>query len=536
MIKITKRVILLIALTINMTACSEYLEELNVNPTTTTSIDMNAQLTYAQLLTWGDWMTVQTFNYYLSAFVQQMQGEWNTTQYGGTYRIYNSMMSDMWERIYTKPIKNLEDAIYQSGDEQEWQNVKAICRVMRVYYYMLLTDTFGDVPYSQAGQGLISDIIMPEYDSQESIYYDMLDELEEVVAELDETAESVTGDVIYQGDVAMWRKLANSIRLRAAMRLVKVDPDTAMSQVVSLLSSTDGLLSSEDEDALIVYLDINDWSEDEFRRNALAQTWRTRDAFATSYVCSTTWNYLTDTSDPRLLRMFRMYYQTVGAESDPFSRQDITEEVMAWGLAQPVKPGFYWYDSWPSGYWDAELEDWIDQDTRPMVNNQYMYGSAPGVIMTFAEVELLLADAAVRWPEVAALVDAQSKYQSGVGAAMDLLAKYGIDSVTDDEKTAYFAANAFPSDSEAKLEVINSQLWLLHFNNAPEAYSNWRRSGYPTLLPACDHGAVTIDSQEIPRRLNYPTSEASYNAANYQAAIAKMGGKDDWNQRVWWDI
>lgn len=165
-----------------------------------------------------------------------------------------------------------------------------------------------------------------------------------------------------------------------------------------------------------------------------------------------------------------------------------------------------------------------------------MYGSAPGVIMTFAEVELLLADAAVRWPEVAALVDAQSKYQSGVGAAMDLLAKYGIDSVTDDEKTAYFAANAFPSDSEAKLEVINSQLWLLHFNNAPEAYSNWRRSGYPTLLPACDHGAVTIDSQEIPRRLNYPTSEASYNAANYQAAIAKMGGKDDWNQRVWWDI
>ncbi len=535
MIKLAKRVILLVTLSLNISACTD-LEALNVDPTTTTSIDMNAQLTYSQLLTWGDWMTVQTFNYYLSAFVQQMQGEWNTTQYGGTYRIYNSMMSDMWERIYTKPIKNLEDAIYQSGDDEQWQNLKSISRVMRVYYYMLLTDTFGDVPYSEAGQGLISEQIMPSYDSQESIYYDLLNELEEAVAQMDSSLTAVTGDVIYEGDLTSWRKLANSLRLRAAMRLVKVDPTTAESQVLALLSSEDGLLSSGDDDALVIYMDINDWSEDEFRRSALAQTWRSRDAFSTSYVCSTTWDYLSDTSDPRLLRMFRMYYQTVGAESDPFSRQDITEDVMAWDLAQPVKPGYYWYDSWPSGYWDAELEDWIDQDTRPMVNNKFMIGSAPGVIMTFAEVELLLADAAVRWPSVGALVDVQSKYESGVTAAMDLLTKYGIEEVSDEEKAEYFTLNPLPTSSEEQLEVINSQIWLLHFTNAPEAFSNWRRSGYPQLLPAVDYGAVTIDSQTIPRRLNYPTSESNYNAANYNAALEAMGGKDDWNQSVWWDI
>ncbi len=536
MIKIAKRALLLLALAVNITACSDYLEELNVDPTTTTSIDMNAQLTYAQLLTWGDWMTVQTYNYYLSAFVQQMQGEWNTTEYGGKYRIYNSLMADLWERIYTKPIKNLEDAVYQSGDEEEWQNLKSISRVMLAYYYMILTDTYGDVPYSSAGMGIIEDEIMPAYDTQESIYYDILNELEEVVGELREDTAAVTGDIIYGGDVALWRKLANSIRLRAAMRLVKVAPETTEAQVLSILSSSDGVLSSDDQDAIIVYMDINDWDESEFRRNALAQTWRTRDAYSTSYVCSTTWNHLTDTSDPRRLKMFRMYYQTVGAESDPFSRQEITDDVLANDLAQPVKPGFYWYDSWPSGYWDNDLLDWIDQDTRPMVNVQYMYGSSPGVIMTFAEVELLLADAAVRYPSVAALVDVETKYYSGVSAAMDQIINYGIEAISDEEKAAYFALNPLPTTSEERLEQINTQLWLLHFNNAPEAYSNWRRSGYPTLLSAVEHGAVTINSTEIPRRLNYPTSESNYNSANYNAAIAAMGGSDDWNQRVWWDI
>ncbi len=78
-------------------------------------------------------------------------------------------------------------------------------------------------------------------------------------------------------------------------------------------------------------------------------------------------------------------------------------------------------------------------------------------------------------------------------------------------------------------------MWILHLHNAPEAYANWRRTDYPKLKPSNDYGAITIESQSIPRRLNYPLSERSYNRKAYEAAIEAMGGRDNWNARVWWD-
>ena len=88
---------------------------------------------------------------------------------------------------------------------------------------------------------------------------------------------------------------------------------------------------------------------------------------------------------------------------------------------------------------------------------------------------------------------------------------------------------------EERLKAINEQLWILHFNNTPEGYANWRRSGYPELLSSSNYGAVTIDSREIPRRLCYPLFESSYNPEGYAWAIERLGGTDNWNKSVWWD-
>lgn len=520
-----------------LSSCTDF-EELNTNPTKSTGVDPNSQLTYAQLMTWGDWLTVQTYAYYCAPFAQLMQGDWATTQYGGQYRRYNEYMNGPWERIYTISLKNLIDAADRSKGVERYTNVRQIIRIMQVYYFTILTDLYGDIPYAEAGKGFTEDIISPVYSTQKYIYHDMLKELREAAATFDPALPLATGDVIFKGDVAKWKRLANSMRLRLAMRLTKVEPETALAEVSDILSDEAGLLTEAD-DALIAYMNLNDWDAGEFRRNALSQQWYGRETFPTPYVCSTLWDKLRETNDPRTLRIARCYSEE-GYTTIPFGRVDLTDEMLAlkgWNQFQPVRPGYFWYDNWPSGYQSTLTKAWEMKACRPVINNAFLRTDVPGVIMTYAETQLLLAEARARWGAQlpAGDADAAGHYRNGVRAAMKFLNRYGVETITDTEIAAFLDANPLPATLQGQLKSINEQLWILHLLNLPEAYANWRRSGYPELRAASEYGALTIDSRTIPRRLNYPQNEASYNSASYQEAIAAMGGTDSWNARVWWD-
>ena len=224
---------------------------------------------------------------------------------------------------------------------------------------------------------------------------------------------------------------------------------------------------------------------------------------------------------------------------NPFGRIDLTDEIVnSKGLSQfqPPNPGYFWYDKWPSGYWSNSTNKWQDKSCRPQLNNAFLKGNAPGLLITYAEVQLLLSEAKVRWnAQLPGTTSAEEYYKNGVTAAMKLLTEYGINAVTDAELSAFFTANPFPSAANDRLKIINEQIWVLHLNNGSEAFANWRRSGYPELKSSYEYGAVTIESQTIPRRLNYPLTEASYNSEAYNAALEAMGGVDSWNARVWWD-
>ena len=114
--------------------------------------------------------------------------------------------------------------------------------------------------------------------------------------------------------------------------------------------------------------------------------------------------------------------------------------------------------------------------------------------------------------------------------------KFGAKTFDEQAIDTYLLANPLPANGlDAQLTAINTQLWILHFNNIPEGYANWRRTDIPVLLPSPHYGAVTIDSQTTPLRLCYPLFESSYNPEGYQSAIQAMDGKDDWNSPVWWD-
>ena len=478
-------------------SCSDsYMEDLNTDKSKANSIDPNAQLTTAELQTYGDLGMVEIYRNYLYAFTQQLMGCWNTTNYGGRHTVDNNEMGRIWTSFYPKAIKNLTDAIHRSAEDGNRKNINAILRIYRVYMMSVITDIYGDAPYSEAGQGYLKEIYNPKYDTQEDIYNDFFTELKDAASALNAANDRITGDVIYNGDVAKWIKLANSLRLRYAMRISDVAPEKARKEFEDALTSEGGVLTSGSDDALIKYMDISfSFGQDsytDYRGNALSQLLFGNDpANNPSYLCSTFFNQLYNTKDPRTFMIARFYYDGLMSQTSPDNRIDLTDEITGKGIAMnPCQPGAFSYDPWPQGY-DSDMmkeiaktnpsvETTMARETEPKLANNFLRGDNPGVVMTCAEVNLLLAEASLKKWNTGGTVE--GFYSKGVRAAMDFLAdNYGYDRISDNDFNAYIADNGIGHTEQQAKAAINTQAWILHFTNPAECWANVRRSGYPRL-------------------------------------------------------
>lgn len=535
-------------------SCSDsYMEDLNTDKSKANSIDPNAQLTTAELQTYGDLGMVEIYRNYLYAFTQQLMGCWNTTNYGGRHTVDNNEMGRIWTSFYPKAIKNLTDAIHRSEEDENRKNINAILRIYRVYMMSVITDIYGDAPYSEAGLGYLKEIYNPKYDTQEDIYNDFFTELKDAASALDAANDRITGDVIYNGDVAKWIKLANSLRLRYAMRISDVAPEKARKEFEDALASEGGVLTSGSDDALIKYMDISfSFGQDsytDYRGNALSQLLFGNDpANNPSYLCSTFFNQLYNTKDPRTFMIARFYYDGLMSQTSPDNRIDLTDEITGKGIAMnPCQPGAFSYDPWPQGY-DSDMmkeiaktnpsvETTMARETEPKLANSFLRGDNPGVVMTCAEVNLLLAEASLKKWNTGGTVE--GFYSKGVRAAMDFLAdNYGYDRISDNDFNTYIADNGTGHTEQQAKAAINTQAWILHFTNPAECWANVRRSGYPRLKSPAEYGfgQYLTGGKDIPVRLCYPTLESSYNKPGYDEALKRMGGKDSWNTHVWWDV
>lgn len=535
-------------------SCSDsYMEDLNTDKSKANSIDPNAQLTTAELQTYGDLGMVEIYRNYLYAFTQQLMGCWNTTNYGGRHTVDNNEMGRIWTSFYPKAIKNLTDAIHRSTEDENRKNINAILRIYRVYMMSVITDIYGDAPYSEAGLGYLKEIYNPKYDTQEDIYNDFFTELKDAASALDAANDRITGDVIYNGDVAKWIKLANSLRLRYAMRISDVAPEKARKEFEDALASEGGVLTSGSDDALIKYMDISfSFGQDsytDYRGNALSQLLFGNDpANNPSYLCSTFFNQLYNTKDPRTFMIARFYYDGLMSQTSPDNRIDLTDEITGKGIAMnPCQPGAFSYDPWPQGY-DSDMmkeiaktnpsvETTMARETEPKLANNFLRGDNPGVVMTCAEVNLLLAEASLKKWNTGGTVE--GFYSKGVRAAMDFLAdNYGYDRISDNDFNTYIADNGTGHTEQQAKAAINTQAWILHFTNPAECWANVRRSGYPRLKSPAEYGfgQYLTGGKDIPVRLCYPTLESSYNKTGYDEALKRMGGKDSWNTHVWWDV
>lgn len=557
-------IMLLSALTLGgtFTSCSDnHMESVNTDDTKSPTINPNAQLTTALLQTYGDFGLMDTYRSYITGFTQYFAGGWNVSFYAGAVNPDNDQMRLIWDQYYSVGIKNLVDAIHNSKD---MPNTNAALRIHRVYLMSILTDTYGDIPCSEAGLGFIEGISNPKYDKQEDIYNWFFAELKDCVSQLGTGSDRISGDVTsLNGDTDLWKKYANSLILRFAMRISDVNPALAQQEFEGVLASESGYIGNSSENAYVKYLDapftLYDGSRDlDFRANALSEILYGQDPTSPTFVCSTLYNMLKDNNDPRLLKICRNYINTTRSETKPEGCFDVTDDMVAWENAggtgvQANDPGAAWWDQWPTVPATSEIptlqqlvnnypDKGYDQSnyparmTRPFLALAFEQPNCPGILITSAEVEFLLAEAATKgW---AVQGDAESHYEAGIRAAMQLLNDcYDIvGKISETDINDYIAANPLGDNPK---EQINKEAYILHLTNPSEAWANLRRSDYPVLQDRAKFGNFTytcVDGFKTPVRLKYPNLEAKYNSVNYKEAIERLGGTDDWHKRMWWDV
>ena len=499
----------LIALLTGTSSCDKGFDDLNINPT--------AALTINPVFTFNNAMINTAFPGSTLVFehpiVQQMFSPNSGVLAGGNFNIDNrgpvGPNAAIWQGYYQNVVRYLVDVLAQTKDNPQRSNLYNMARIWRAYTFMVLTDTYGDIPYFEAGLGYLSGNITPKYDAQQVIYDDLIKELTEATAALDATKPTEAGEITYGGDIAKWKRAGNSILLRVGMRLSEVNPTLAQSTVQKAVA---GGVMQANTDNLVVRNDAN-------YKNAVGNTLNSTEA-ANYYLTGYFVDYLKSTADPRLASIAVRY---VGAKSGPEQTASRASRDPAMQIGMPL------------GFDNGTIRD---RATADKLASFYDYSQldrtrlgrfdAPTFLVTNAQTQLLLAEAAQRgWTTG----NAADFYNAGVTAHMQQLGTTDAGSaVPASAITAYLQANPYV---EAKgLELINTQYWVASFLNGPEVFANFRRSGYPVLTPN-PYPGKEITGNFI-NRLSYPDSEISVNTANRQEAITRQG-PDNLDTRVWWD-
>ena len=244
----------LTAAALTFTACSDSLmNEINTDETKATSIAPSAQLTTGLLQTYGDFGLMDTYRSYVTGFTQHFAGGWNVTNFAGSVHAEDDQMRLVWDQFYNVAIKNMVDAIANSADKP---STNAALRIHLVYIMSMLTDIYGDIPCKQAGKGYTEGISTPVYDKQEDIYNWFFEELAACVDQLGKDPTHIDGDVTsLKGSPEAWRKYANSLRMRFAMRISDKAPEKAREEFEKAVKADGGYISSSNDDAYIIYTD-----------------------------------------------------------------------------------------------------------------------------------------------------------------------------------------------------------------------------------------------------------------------------------------
>ena len=491
---------LVVALLVTGVGCTKFSDNINVDPNVPT------RASNAQLLTYSiSWMANSIESVSGLLYVQH----WSEKPYTDNSR-YTVVNYDFYD-IYTQPLANLQTILNATTfdvNEGSANNQKAVARILKAWFFWHMTDRWGDIPYFNSLKG--KENFSPIYDKQKDIYYDLLKELKEAAAQID-NGNKVAGDQLYNGDVASWKRFANSMRLLMALRLSKADPAKGKAEFTDALSG--GVFTDNSQNAVYVHLaDAANQSYWYYVANVQNRSWY----WASKPIV----DYMKPLNDPRL---------PIFAD----------------------KNGSGAYNGVPYGL-DGNAVGLIPDASVSLTGVHVRAQNAPTYVVTYAQVLFALAEANKLGWLPGGDVEAKDKYEAAIEASIrqwnrnsfksydptiDKQVERVVYSAGDKGDTtglaAYKAQPEVAYNSADALKKIGYQRWLHLYMNGYEAWAEWRRTGFPALTPAPNNGNIPI-----PRRQAYPVKEQNINGDNYRLAISSqplLAGKDDLNGRVWWD-
>jgi hypothetical protein len=484
-------------------ACDNDFDELNTNTTAATAIDPAFQMNTAIINS-----SLQALIFEIG-IVQQIISPNSGVLTGANYNQDNrATTDDNWQGYYRNVIKNTRDILAITEELPDRSNLRNMARILQAHAFMVLTDSYGDIPYSEGGLGYVEQINFPVYEAQENIYPMIIQELTEATAALDAGGKIETAEILYNGDIAKWKKFGYSLLLRAGMRLSKANETLAASTVSAAFQG--GVMTTNDDNAMMKH--------DQNYQNPIGGTLNSTEA-ANFYLTEPFVDYLKSTNDPRLSAIAVRY---VGAKSGPEQTVAIQSYDPALQIGMPMGLDNTGAVAAAADLGLASFYDFSQADRRRLTKLAAQY-----FFVTAAQTYLLLAEARERgWITTGTV---EQYYNAGVVAHMEQLGTVDpLSAVPAAAITDYLAANPF--DPGNALEQINTQYWVASFLNGPEAFANFRRSGFPALAPNPFPGREV----EFISRLTYPNSEISVNTDNVNEAIGRMG-PDELDTKVWWD-
>jgi len=501
-------------------SCDNGFEEMNVNPNASTEVVPGFLFTRAQLTTvsvnfvGAAYLTIGGSMQHFATYKEvPAAGDkyFNYTYSNGSWALYGGDPSNSGAVI---EIEQVIEAVSKAPADV---NKLSAARIWKAYLYHRLTDLYGDIPYSQAGKALSDKNYTPKYDLQSAIYADMLKELEESIKAFD-AAQATFGnaDLMYSGDITKWKKFGYSLMLRLGMRLTEIDPALAKTWVQKAIAG--GVITSDADVATIAYVDGSITANRNFISSGLIGTDYVTpggDNVEGGKLAKTFVDYLKTTKDPRLNVVSIVWVPS--ADGKTFTADTTT--ALQKGMPNAA------FNSLP-----ADFNTY--SEPNPATVLKY---NAPLIVLGNAEMDLLLAEAAVRgWYSGST---AQAAYNDAVKAAMKQWALFGSAGVISDAKiNAYLAANPYKTSGTVaeQMQQIQTQKWVsLFLEDEYEIFSNWRRTGFPNLTPTNYPGNLT--GGKIPTRFVIPDSEGIYNETNFLEARTRQGGTNTLSSVVWWD-
>jgi len=449
-----------------------------------------------------------------------------------------------WTSTYTTLTNNLAAIIRKTSDDPALVNKYAIARILKAWIFSQCTDTYGDIPYFESNKAPDEVVTHPKYDLQKSIYEDLLKELKEAAVQLDVSKASYgAADLIYQGNVNKWKKFANSLRLRLALRVRYADADMANNNMNDLTEPD--LITSTDDQALFFTSDDipAHWNPD---YTSLTNFGVGPDSKA-NLVGKTVLDILTNgdahnPGDPRTKIIADTAYATFPPTLNPPLPYFGYRGMPLFGSA-PIE------NRYPYGYSSVSTRSdfwYVPVIEKPILRASEVYFA----LAEAALLNLVSGDPAIYYKKglEVSVNEMQAFYERTKGQlakvesiirptwTTDNINQYvNYKLITQTEIDNFLSsptANLTGTDEE-KLEMIINQKMVGLFLNGQEGWSEWRRTGYPRVL-VFDDGGTPLKGVSY-RRGHYPATEALVNSENYKEAVSRMGGKDDVLKRFWWD-